>query len=111
MDIWAIVKTLLCQRPRIWLERDITRKKDQLGFSSRLHYIATCAPTCAEHDFWPILLSQLFQIDRLVSYPLVYLKGEHSYISKHLRDNTADITVVNGWLWGFNMNNLIPKVS
>ena len=31
----------------------------------------TCAPTCAEHDFWAIRRIQSVQVDRLVSYPLV----------------------------------------
>ena len=38
----------------------------------RLHYWETCTLTCAERDFWAICHSQLVQVDRLVSYRLVF---------------------------------------
>ena len=38
-----------------------------------LHYRETCAPTCAEHNFWAIRGSQPVQGDWLVSYPLVFI--------------------------------------
>ena len=46
---------------------------DQRGLSYCLHYRETCAPTCAEHNFWPIRHSQPIQVDRMISYPLVFI--------------------------------------
>ena len=56
ITICSIVKTWLCQGSRIW---------------PTLHYRRTCAPTCAERDFWAIRHSHHVQVDWLVSYPLV----------------------------------------
>ena len=47
--------------------------ENQWGHSYHLYYRDTCAPTCAERDLWAICRSQPFQVDPLVSYPLIFI--------------------------------------
>ena len=73
ITICATVKGWLSQGSRIWPKCDVTREKVQLGLLYRLHYRQTCAPACTEHDLLVIRRSQVIQVDRLVSYPLVFI--------------------------------------
>ena len=43
----------------------------------------TChAPACAKHDCWAIRRGWLVQVDRLVSYPLVFISSKVPYMDK-----------------------------
>ena len=63
-----IVKTCLESGIRVTSPGD----KDQLGLSYLLHYREIWPPTCAEHNLCAIRRSQLVQVNRLVSYPLLF---------------------------------------
>ena len=78
------MKAWLCHGSRIWPERDVTTRQTNEG--SRIVYIyrETCAPACSERDFWAVRCSQPFQVDRLVSYPLVFI---HPRLSKKEKGN------------------------
>ena len=52
--------------------------KDQSGLSYHLHNIDTCAPACTEYDFWAICWGWPVRVDRLVSYPLVFIYLWHN---------------------------------
>ena len=71
------MKAWLCLGFESGLNLTSREDKDQWGLLYCLHYRETCAPTCAEHNFWAICRSQLVQVDWPVSYPLVFI---------HLRD-------------------------
>ena len=68
------MKTWLCQGSRIWHHGE----KDQCGFSYRLHYRESCASTCPEPNFWAIRRNLVVSVDRLVSYPLVFIHLRHN---------------------------------
>ena len=53
--------------------------KDQYGLSYRLHYRESCAPTCAERNFWLFSAAWLFRLPGWFLYPLVFI---HLYMKK-----------------------------